>query len=130
MTSSTQYTVAVELGFPEELVGKALREKKFKNAGELVDYLDTIEEEKTEMKTAVVGAEGGEQPTTDENSLRKETETLYRLSLCLACWKRPRTIVILPCSHYTLCNVCASLKDRCPLRDCNEKIMDIIQTFL
>ena len=142
MSSSTQHAVALELGFPDSLIRQALRLRKFKNAGELVDYLDSREEEfsaaaakhEDEVRDAAAAAgktedlTGGE-VVEKELSLREETELLYRLSVCLSCRVQARRIVLLPCGHFALCTACAKLKKNCPVRGCNVKIMETILTF-
>ena len=154
MSPSTQHLVALEFGFPERIICRALRLKTFKTAGELVDYLDEHEEElsaieeqdggsataavvEKETPPAVVKAEEAKVDTKAEGevkksklTLRAETEWLYKISLCLACRKKPRTIVLLPCGHYALCSTCAKMKDTCPIKSCSEKIGEIIQTFM
>ena len=152
MSPSTQQLVALEFGFSERLIRRALRLKTFKTAGELVDYLDEHEEELSAIEeqdsggatAAVVEKETPPEVTKAEEvkvdkkevkkkpklTLRAETEWLYKTSLCLACWKKPRTIVLLPCCHYALCSTCAKMKDKCPLNSCSEKIVEIIPTFM
>ena len=135
MASSSKRTAALELGFPEKHVTHALSIKTFVNAGQLVDFLDDNEEELTtailEKERKAAEASSGRGTSSEKVlSLREETERLYRMSLCLACWKRPRTIVLLPCGHYALCSTCNKHKEQCPMKDCGEKILCSISTFL
>ena len=62
-------------------------------------------------------------------SLKEETELLYREAMCLACQKNKRSIVTLPCCHFTLCRVCEPIIRKCPFRQCEEKIESAILTY-
>ena len=139
MPAETQYRVAVEMGFPENITKRVLRKNAFKSAGNLVDYLETnlemleAEEEndkeeerqekiETPATTSIVAA-------LDNLSLRVETENLYKQSVCLVCFKRKRTFVILPCSHFTVCDFCERKTRKCPRTDCQEEIECTIRTY-
>ena len=154
MSASTQYIVALELDYPEKIVKRALRKYKFKDAGSFLEYVDTHmeefegedEEEKEEpppeeknitiqpTREDVDKAQGSTViSTTDqikELSLKEETEILYRQSLCLMCWKERRTILCLPCCHFTLCDMCEKTTRTCPLRDCKEVIAGTVRTYI
>lgn len=141
MSSDTHYRVAVELGFSEELVKRALKKCKFKTAGDFVDYLQLNEEElmqdeqiDEEEKVAPAKqlekvAAVKEASAKVEKSLREETEDLYHRSICLSCFSRKRCIVTLPCSHFTLCDLCLKRTKKCPQRDCGEEIEHSIYTY-
>ena len=150
MSASTQYTVALELDYPEKIVKRALRKYRFKDAGSFLEYLDNHmeefegedEEEKEEptpeeknitilpTKETVDKAQESTTEKEKELSLKEETEILYRQSLCLMCWKERRTILCLPCCHFTLCDMCEKKTHICPLRDCKEVIADTVRTYV
>ena len=132
--NSTQYQVAIEMGFTPARVRRVLTKQRFECAGDLIDYLEDTEsdgegEEKTEK---VKDGNTVQEATTAvrELSLREETEIYYRQSVCLRCEERKRTIVCLPCCHLTLCSLCAQLTRRCPLPDCQQPIDETILTYL
>ena len=119
--SSTLYRVAVEFDFPEAIVRRALTKCHFKDAGSLVTYLDdNMEELHAEEEVAAREV---------KESLRKETECLYKDSLCLRCSKNKRTLVLLPCSHYALCLPCADKTHLCPISTCEATIFDYVKTY-
>lgn len=151
MSYNVMYKVAIELGFPNRTVERALKKYKFKSAGSLVDYIETHREE-FEVDNEEEEAEADEEkitiacfPTEDESNkaqteaassshisqltLREQTEILYRRSICLMCHKNRRCFVILPCSHFALCATCEPSTRKCPLLDCQEYISCTIQTY-
>ena len=69
-------------------------------------------------------------PPPIERSLREETEDLYRRSVCLNCFERRRCFVVLPCSHFTICDKCEKHLKKCPARDCGEVIERTVKTFM
>ena len=156
MSRDVQREVAVELGFPEKVVSRALKKYKFKTAGDLVDYLEMhpvefsmdeeVEEEPApgEEKITIVGfpAEADDEVVHSssssisstakprEKTLLEETEDLYRRSVCQGCFSRKRCFVTLPCSHFAICELCEKRLRKCPLSDCQEKIECSIQTYI
>ena len=142
MPVQTQYRVAVEMGFPENIVKRVLRKHVFKSAGDLVDYLETnleileAEEEENDKEEEAEKQEKVETPSTtsivtalDNLSLRDETEKLYKQSVCLVCFKRKRTFVILPCGHFTVCDFCERKTRKCPRTDCQQAVECTIRTY-
>ena len=152
MSSEVHHIIAVELGFPEKIVKRALKKYKFKSAGEFVDYLELNEDEFVadeeldvepipgENKITIIPFPEGEQvvkaevtstaTAKPEKTLREETEDLYRRSVCLNCFSRKRCIVTLPCSHFAICDQCEKRIKKCPLNDCCEEIECSITTYL
>ena len=151
MSSDTQYHVAIELGFSEKIVRRALQKYRFKTAGDFVDYLEIhteefavdeeVDEEPApgEEKITIAPFPGEEVvkvesvPSTTakfEKALREETEELYSQSVCLKCFERKRCFVTLPCSHFAICDHCEKRLTRCPLPDCREAIECSIKTYL
>ena len=157
--NSTQYKVAIEMGFDPDRVRRVLTRQSFKCAGDLIDCLEDIvssEEEKTDKndddeddkKVAekventitvqeatpppAAAAAAAEVATTSVRklSLREETQILYFRSVCLRCQERKRTVVCLPCCHLTLCTFCSQLAISCPLPDCRQPIKETIVTFI
>ena len=61
---------------------------------------------------------------------REETEHLYRTQYCVICVKNLRTIVTLPCGHFSLCKSCVSRRRHCPAKNCIEVILNEICTYL
>ena len=59
-------------------------------------------------------------------TLLEETRRLYTTARCRC--GEIKTHVLLPCSHLECCERCAKNKQACPR--CNEKITDVIRTFL
>ena len=49
MCSSNQRRVALEIGYEEDKINDALKKYKFKCAGDLIDYLETLVEEIEEI---------------------------------------------------------------------------------
>ena len=152
-SKTTLFLVARELDFPADIIRLALTKSSFEDAGSLVtyllDYSEELEEEQDSInketecrrKEKDVLCERVEDetehklsskvsPSSSVSSLRKETEYLYSLSLCLHCWKNKRNIVTLPCCHYNLCEMCAKNASKCPIRSCNADILSTIKTFL
>ena len=160
MSAETQYKVACEFGYPENLVLKFLKKKKYRNASELVDELEDYElkceeeepvsdEEKEEVKTANKvdttatapgnGDDTGAATITHSSTARQrpltlleETRILYNRGLCVVCMKNKRCVVTLPCSHLALCNTCYRLPStrKCPVHDCKESIHFGIPTYM
>ena len=153
MASSTLHRVAIEFGFPEKIVNRALRQYKFLTAGEFVNYLedhfdelerqDPEEEvekevERREKNITILGPPDVKEEIVEEVNakgevqltLRQETEILYNQSLCLKCWTYRRAFVCLPCCHFSLCERCKPSTEHCPLRSCGEKIECTIKTYV
>ena len=147
MSSKVQHRIALELGFDEKIVKRALKKYKFKCSGDFVEYLELHEDEfaaeereeeeaspeagKIASKEGIVKTEDPPAATsTPQKTLREETEDLYHRSMCLNCFSRKRSIVTLPCSHFTLCGQCEKWIKKCPRRDCGEKIELSISTFM
>ena len=154
--AENQIAVAREFGFCRERILKVLRRKVFKNVGELVLYLEhenDINALSEDMKHSLTVKENVESVSSDTNEamtvnvesvstsepmdedkettpLFKETLTLYSSAHCLRCRDRKRTIVTLPCCHFTLCRVCSYKADFCPKRSCGEEIKDVITTYM
>ena len=129
MKTNSKHEVAVEFGYASSVVSLALTKQDFSCAGDLIDYLELYEEDlhKEDMeKNAKESGADHEKILT----LREETELLYRSALCLRCRKRPRTIIILPCGHFSLCSNCEKWCRYCPVLDCNSYIMSAITTFM
>ena len=154
--AENQIAVAREFGFCRERILKVLRRKVFKNVGELVLYLEhenDINALSEDMKHSLTVKENVESVSSDTNEpmtvnaesvstsepmdedkettpLFKETLTLYSSAHCLRCRDRKRTIVTLPCCHFTMCHVCSYKADFCPKRSCGEEIKDVITTYM
>ena len=138
MPVETQYRVAVEMGFSKAIVKRILHKCVFESAGDLVDYLeenwemleaeeeddkeDEREERQEKMETSGVAA-------LTSLSLHDETEKLYKQSFCLVCFKRKRSFVTLPCSHFTICDFCERKTRKCPRTDCQQVIECSIRTY-
>ena len=148
VSSKVHHQIAIELGFSEKIVERALKKYKFKSAGDFVHYLELNEDEFAETdevvqkakpeeeKMAVAAFPEKEKTENTQNaavkadkSLREETEDLYRRSICLNCFNRRRSIVILPCSHFALCEQCLKQVKKCPVSDCCEEIECTIVTY-
>ena len=140
-----QLIVALEFGYDEEIVKRVLKKCEFDDAGDLLDYLDThneeleaekeVEEEPTpeeekELPQASAQPLTPSAPPPTESSLRQETEDLYRRSICLNCFRRRRCFVVLPCSHFSICDNCEKELRKCPARDCGEAIECSIKTYM
>ena len=151
MPAETQYKVACEFGYPEKLVKNFLENKRYKNAGELVDeleeYLLKYEEENEDDKPATdedkiasvtFHLEGADtaviinSSTTRHRplSLLEETELLYKKSICLVSRKNRRTVVLLPCGHLAICNPCLASSSTCPRRNCQQHICSGVSTYM
>ena len=117
MNPDIQHKIALELGYSDSIISLTLSRFSFKTAGDLVEYLY---EHEIELKQEVM--------ETDKVDLRKETEYLYRQSLCVVCMKNLREIVTLPCCHSCLCVLCASCCF-CPLKDCKMVITSKIRVY-
>ena len=154
---STQYLVALELGYDRKRIKRALAKKKFACAGDLIEFLEDNEdeqeeeeeEEEEEVKIQASGVskdeemkidgreskieaieitEDAEVVRSEKPTLLQETEQLYRRSLCLQCRLRCKSVLCLPCCHLSMCKVCGRLTKHCPT--CGECIHDIIVTYL
>ena len=150
MSSKAHHLIALELGFPENVVKRALKKYTFKTAGDFVDYLEMNEDEFAADEELDEDSTPGEEKITNvplkekvvkvediptatvkpEKSLREETEDLYRRSICLNCFNRKRCIVTLPCSHFAICEQCLKQIKKCPISDCREEIECSILTYL
>ena len=133
MTDS-KYCVALELGFPPHVISRALRERSFQNAGDLVDYLNenlyTSEDEVEEMDTSesndlctllkcAMSLNDNTSPKLDEtNLLLKETTELFASVHCLQCKIERRGILTFPCCHVALCTSCSVTTHVCPSKNC------------
>ena len=119
--------VAIEFGYSPELVKTVLETYNFENAGELVTFLFD-NEDVIEIETpSAVESHLSKEPTADRNLLQ-ETSRLYAETLCSRCKHAPRERLLLPCSHFALCNYCYYTTTRCPL--CEEEFRDSIRTFM
>lgn len=49
-----------------------------------------------------------------EDALKKKTEEMLCSKRCLECQSRPRGVLILPCGHFAVCEVCADSAKACP----------------
>ena len=129
LTMSSQQQVAIELGYDSHRVARVLAKKKFACAGDLIDYLEDNEDEKEEKEKEEEEKEITEAAQALENcTLLKETEQLYRQSICRRCVLRSKSIVCLPCCHLSLCKPCHHLATHCPT--CGEIILDTIVTYM
>lgn len=142
MPVETQYRVALEMGFSKAIVKRILHKCVFESAGDLVDYLeenvevleaqeesdkeDEKEERQERMETPAVASSIA---ALANLSLRDETEKLYKQSVCLVCFKRNRSFVTLPCSHFTVCDSCEAKTRKCPRTDCRQAIECTIRTY-
>ena len=144
MSTSTLFSVALELDFPEKIVRRALRKYRFQSAGDFVDYLESCGEEfemQTEDEKEKVNpveknisivpfpSEANNQGGKTELTVREEAQMLFRQSTCLMCWKEKRAFVCLPCCHFGLCKKCNSFAKYCPFSSCKEKISSTIKTY-
>ena len=136
MSAHVHYQIALEFDFPEKLVRCALRKYTFKDAGSFVDYLETHKEEleaevkKEEEEEEKKKKEEEAPPEKREGrelSLLEETWWLYRKARCKACKKNRRSVVTLPCCHYSLCETCERTTKQCPI--CQEIITGVIRTY-
>jgi len=128
----SQHKVAMEFGFTDSIVRLSQSKQCFRTADKLLKYLycqekelekevEKLEEEKKEKEDRI--------KRDIAQSLREETERLYRDKLCGVCVKNPRTIIALPCSHLCLCVKCEACCRYCPLKHCKMLITDVISTF-
>ena len=137
MNETAQHQIALEFGYPKNIVKGCLAKKKFHSAGSFLEYLDTHNDDlEQEVEEEVdLGREDIEEekdaPTEDlkELSLKEETENLYREAYCLICCKNKRSIVVLPCCHFIMCAICESVTRLCPVRYCKAKIASCIHTY-
>ena len=49
-------------------------------------------------------------------------------TLCVVCWDNPRTVVLLPCRHQNLCEICSVDCTSCP--SCRSEVTDTIKVFI
>lgn len=142
MSRDTLFRVALEFDYPEAIVRRAMRERTFYAAGELIDYLEDhwnefeMNGDELEMngndqnKEASINVKELKQEVVNKQlGLKEETEILYRQSICLVCQSRKRNYVTLPCSHFTLCDTCERTIHHCPIRSCGEQILSTIHTY-
>ena len=118
--------VAIEFGYSPTLVNAVMSTHKFRDAGELVSFLFD-NEDVYESCTDTVEESPREESVVDR-SLLKETAFLYSQSKCVSCKQAPRERVLLPCSHFSLCNSCYFIMKHCPV--CKEEYSDGIRTFI
>ena len=124
-----QRAVALEFGFEETVVDFILRQRSFTDAGDLVDYLDQLQiSDNFEDVKARMAKEKIDQEKKQHEDLVNETRRLYLNSKCLRCREKDRTIVCLPCSHFSLCADCGKSALQCPL--CKTDISWVISTYL
>ena len=154
MYSSHQRRVALEMGYEEDEINDALKKYKFKCAGDLIVYLETPVEETEELVqelkltkieaassnainkkkletvlNSIEGTSNSNSPTKPQKTLREETEALYKRSICLSCFQRRRCYVLLPCSHFSICDACEGRIKKCPIRDCLTDIECVVKTY-
>ena len=60
----------------------------------------------------------------------EQTQQLLGLIPCVACWVRPRELILEPCHHFTLCRTCLPLllKHECPT--CRARIENTFSVYL
>jgi hypothetical protein len=70
-------------------------------------------------------------PEMEKNQLIRETLHMYKRTKCRHCHENPATIVLLPCSHLSLCFQCSNLSHlrHCPESGCNVVIDRHIMTY-
>ena len=152
MFLNTQHQVACEFDWSERIVRRVLRRHHFKDAGTLIEHLeDNVEElemeeavdptsptppkrEKPKLSVVIPPRKCSiveKMPVNPRKALtfRQETELLHRKSICLVCEKERRRCVLLPCAHLAVCNKCSTEVDRCPVKSCNEFILQKIPTI-
>jgi len=56
-------------------------------------------------------------------SLSGDTEN----TLCVVCWDNPRTVLLMPCKHLQLCEICAVGCTQCP--SCRANVTDIMNIY-
>ena len=129
-----QERVALEFGYESDVIKQVLYEKSFPSSGELVDYLfqlnvEEIENYQQSYCKRLEKAEMEKQRLKNDKlkSLREDTKVWYLMSKCMNCFSNERNIVILPCSHLSLCEYCSKKVYFCPV--CQEKIACTIKTF-
>lgn len=128
--------VAIEFGYDEEIVNYVAHEKTFNDAGSLVDYLCqlSIEDDFREIREKISNMKMREEARRKHerkfinDELVKETYKLYMSSKCKRCREKNRNIVCLPCSHFSLCKLCAQISKHCPC--CEDLIKETITVYL
>ena len=135
MCENVHYQVALEFGYPKNLIKYFLAENKFNSAGSFLEYLDThiddleAENEHEENEYEEVNEKDIPIKEVEELSLKEETEILYREAHCLICLKNKRNVVALPCCHFIMCATCESSTRQCPAMYCKAKIESCIHTY-
>lgn len=122
----------IELGFPKRLAQTSYRAGM--RASDLIDFLEDnfvdLEEEERALEEkfwAEKECQRKEEAKQDRKKLMNETSRLYFNAMCARCHDNKRSHVLLPCSHFALCNFCVTSQTNCPL--CQEGIEMIIHTF-
>lgn len=146
---SSQFLVAVEFGYPNNIVRRVLKRQKFKDAGSLIEYLEDNEEQlqaedDDDEEGETVMSSGRATPTVEgekpkltlfipprkkELGLREETELMYKQSICLLCQKSNRAYVLLPCCHLAVCAACLPKTTFCPKLNCKTRVMEAVFTY-
>ena len=114
-----QRKVALEFGYSDSIISLSFSRFQFKNAGDLIEYLD-IHEKELEKEVIKI----------NETNLRNETERLYQETLCVKCEKDERQTVILPCSHFCLCVASEKRCRFCPIKDWAMLITFTVRTYV
>ncbi|KAL3882757.1 hypothetical protein ACJMK2_029068 [Sinanodonta woodiana] len=66
--------------------------------------------------------------TKDISNLLKENENLTKMMTCKRCRKRQRNVLVLPCTHFCLCEQCSKEVSLCP--ECWKPITERVKTYL
>ena len=61
--------------------------------------------------------------------MRDENDKLLEAAYCVVCKDNMRNIVLLPCSHFCICNSCEKQQTVCPMSDCRIKILNVVYTY-
>ena len=110
-----------DLKYLEQRTSNEYSEKKkdmLKRMNAMRDEIRKIEEEK-ERKLAKM---------TAMERLLTETAQLMYDTKCKKCFKGQRCVLLLPCTHLTLCLDCRYVSRTCPM--CNTPISNTIQTYI
>ena len=127
---TSKFEVALEFGFSRSKIFKAMRRQGFENAGDLIAYLDEHDDSEDSEDDSVVPLEQQlQQMKLVDNPLWRETVQLYVKSHCLVCKLEKRSIITLPCCHFSLCSKCARKTLRCPLKECEDVILQTLHVF-
>ena len=123
-------TVAEELGYSSEKIESALEMRVFHSAGELVTYLYDMEISETSSNEMDQLSKALEKEVVIKNEATFDAnELVTSLIKCFRCHKNRRSILTLPCCHFTLCEICAYVTYNCPFSDCQHPIEEIIRTY-